>query len=158
MSLNPITAIEKLINEHGSAAILRDRLLLASEQFSALECKTTELTLKTGQLEAENKTLRAQLQQRAAQIHALEVAAEQKRTGNRTEIEQHILTLLASSDGPVVQRVAQQLGIGVQVAMFHLSELSTAELIYPQNYINRESEWHLANEGRRYLIQRGLIQ
>jgi hypothetical protein len=35
--MNPIGYIEKLINEHGSAAILGQQLAFAKDQFSALE-------------------------------------------------------------------------------------------------------------------------
>jgi protein-arginine kinase activator protein McsA len=47
MSLNPITALseqlQKLINEHGSAAILRDHLALFKDQVLLLEKENTRL-------------------------------------------------------------------------------------------------------------------
>ncbi|ASU24070.1 hypothetical protein CCZ37_16145 [Vibrio qinghaiensis] len=45
------SGLEKLINEHGSSVILKERLSQASEQFSILEAKVVAL-------EAENATLR----------------------------------------------------------------------------------------------------
>ena len=57
MSLNPFTAIEKLITEHGSAAILRERLALASDQYAALERRISELTNALETLRAENEGL-----------------------------------------------------------------------------------------------------
>jgi len=71
MTLNPIAAIEKLINEHGSAAILRERLSLASDQYSALEGKVTELQTKTEQLEAQNEELRCRVEQNVAENQRL---------------------------------------------------------------------------------------
>lgn len=46
-----LEGIEKLINEHGSSAILRERLLLASEQFAALERQVADLLTKVQTLE-----------------------------------------------------------------------------------------------------------
>ena len=47
MNLNPITALseqlEKLINEHGSAAILRDHLAMFKDQVMILEKKAAML-------------------------------------------------------------------------------------------------------------------
>lgn len=58
---------EKLINEHGSAVILRERLLLLKDQCAALEnelivCRNeiTSLTEKTKKLESENQNLKLQ--------------------------------------------------------------------------------------------------
>jgi len=51
--------------------VLRERLAFADQQFAALERKATELTLKVSELETENKDLRFEIQQRAAQIHKL---------------------------------------------------------------------------------------
>jgi len=66
--MNPLTAIEKWISEHGSAASLRDHLALVKEQMAAVEkqkvaCETakSELESKVNHLEAENKNLRAKI-------------------------------------------------------------------------------------------------
>jgi hypothetical protein len=73
--------IEKLINEHGSAQILGERLLLASDQNAAQERRISELERQLKESEAERTALRNQLQrsqsehQQAAQhiqsIHSL---------------------------------------------------------------------------------------
>lgn len=43
MSMNIFDTIEKLITEHGSAAILRERLDFAKQQFAQLEAEVVEL-------------------------------------------------------------------------------------------------------------------
>jgi predicted nuclease with TOPRIM domain len=60
--------IEKWISEHGSAAILKERLLLASDKYAALEEKLSdlrsqheELRLKNANLADENRRLRGEL-------------------------------------------------------------------------------------------------
>jgi hypothetical protein len=45
--------IEKLINEHGSSAILSQQLSLARDEFSQLERKKSELQIQVGHLEAQ---------------------------------------------------------------------------------------------------------
>jgi hypothetical protein len=45
-------SIEKLITEHGSAAIISQQLSFAKEQFVALERKVSELQLENGKLHA----------------------------------------------------------------------------------------------------------
>lgn len=39
-----LDGLEKLINEHGSAAILKERIDLANDKYAALETKLHELT------------------------------------------------------------------------------------------------------------------
>jgi hypothetical protein len=50
--MNPIDLIEKAINEHGSAEILKERLALAKDEFVALDRKASELERAIGKLEA----------------------------------------------------------------------------------------------------------
>jgi TolA-binding protein len=54
--------IEKLINEHGSAKILGERLLLAKDQIEAKEKRISELNAQFKQAQSEIATLRLQLQ------------------------------------------------------------------------------------------------
>jgi hypothetical protein len=51
--MNPFPFIEKLINEHGSAAILGQQLALAKDEFSALERQVGEFQAKIAKLEAQ---------------------------------------------------------------------------------------------------------
>jgi hypothetical protein len=54
--------IEKIINEHGSAKILGERLLLAKDQNSAQEKRISELETQLKEAEAEKTTFCSQLQ------------------------------------------------------------------------------------------------
>jgi hypothetical protein len=58
--------LEKLINEHGSAAILKERIALANDKYAALE-------EKIGALRAENDILRSENGKLVAQVHELEL-------------------------------------------------------------------------------------
>lgn len=72
MSLNPITAlldsIEKLFNEHASAAaraeqniVLKERLAFLQERFDAMERDNTELREENKRLKNENTVLKTEL-------------------------------------------------------------------------------------------------
>ena len=63
--MNPLSALieplERLITEHGSAAILREHLALLKTQASILETKITELNSENQNLKAEVKDLRQKI-------------------------------------------------------------------------------------------------
>ncbi len=86
-------SIEKLITEHGSAAILSQQLAFARDQFDALERKVSELQIQIGRTEAllerersDHKQEREELQRLEAE-HAEEVRIHRSiefRRGKRT--------------------------------------------------------------------------
>lgn len=82
--------LEKLINEHGSSTILKERLGLVQAQYAALERRCADL-------ETENATLQAKLGQYEAQAQVTQTVAGRvvfcshcgssnlKRTGSRPD-------------------------------------------------------------------------
>ena len=60
-----LDGIEKLINEHGSSVILKERIALANDQYSSLESKLNDL-------QSENEHLRIDLEKAKIQIHQLQ--------------------------------------------------------------------------------------
>ena len=67
-----LDGLEKLINEHGSSTILKERLSLAKEQYSALKSENTILKTENRILKTENQTLRLDHQQTVQKIRQLE--------------------------------------------------------------------------------------
>ena len=64
--MNPFKEIERLITEHGSAAILRERLALAADKYAALEEENQQLAAardglvnRLTRVESENNALKA---------------------------------------------------------------------------------------------------
>jgi len=55
--------IQKLINEHGSSSILRDRLSLIKDQLAALQEERAELARQVAALQAENRQLRTEIEE-----------------------------------------------------------------------------------------------
>ena len=64
--------LEKLINEHGSATILKERIELVNDKYSLLEDKNSSLQAKVKELESQNKTLNLNLEKAKLQIRNLE--------------------------------------------------------------------------------------
>ncbi len=58
MAVNPLTMIDNLIREHGSASILKDHLALLREQITALQVKLSDSQERVIELQDENKELR----------------------------------------------------------------------------------------------------
>jgi len=64
-------SIEKLITEHGSAAILSQQLSFAKDQFSDLERKVSDLQIQVGRLEAQLERERADHKQAREDLQRL---------------------------------------------------------------------------------------
>jgi hypothetical protein len=64
--------IEKLINEHGSATILKERIGLAQDQYSALEKELAASKAREKEFETENLRLKLDNEQMKTQIRNLE--------------------------------------------------------------------------------------
>ena len=164
IDLSSLNLIEKFIVEHGSAAVMGIHINLLREQLSAFERETANLKAEVTQLKDANKALTAQLQQRAAETHRLQVAAEQQRTARRTETDEKILLTLTGRQKRTASEIAGMLGIGHDRAEVYLSELRKADLVCVQAYAqyagepHQESDWSLSNEGRKYLADWQLVK
>lgn len=67
-----LDGIEKLINEHGSAAILRERILLLNEQHAAVEKKAIQLERQVADLLREKEGLEFNQEQLQQQVRTFE--------------------------------------------------------------------------------------
>ena len=146
--------IEKLITEHGSAAILRERLGLAADKYAVIEKRVNEL-------ESENQGLRLQLEKSTKENEALKdrVHSLTSQDGLKDE-EEKILLCLAAADGWLPSRIiAQHLSINKTKVDFYLGQFERREWVSGSHFwTGQESECHIADEGRAYLIQTGKVQ
>ena len=102
---------------------------------------------------------------RLTQKHAAEIAKFKQRDekaiwhgSDRPPIETRILSLIAANSALETDQIAALTGQGREAAKFHLDELFRANLIEWSTGQDFETFWHLKHEGRRYLIQRGLLK
>lgn len=84
-----LDGFEKLINEHGSATILKERIALANDKYSLLENKNkileetnTLLEKKIKTLEMENQTFHLNVQQGKQRISQLETQLDKIHSSN----------------------------------------------------------------------------
>ena len=78
--------------------------------------------------------------------------------GDRPEIEARILAFVNQALGPSTEGVAAAMGISAPAAAVHLRGLSEANRIWGQPAHGNEMAWHISNEGRRYLAEKGWQQ
>lgn len=63
-----LDGLEKVINEHGSAMILKERIALANDKYAALEAKNEALQSENDTLRNDNITLKAKVQNLEEQL------------------------------------------------------------------------------------------
>ena len=130
MAIPLFNEIEKLINEHGSAVILKERLALAADQYAALERKIIEIEARAKQSESENKSLRLNLDKAEEKIRNLEKELVTSHGHPQLEeIKIKILLLISEYEEAYTQQIASKLGIGLQTALFHLEELQENKMV-----------------------------
>ena len=152
-----LDGFEKLITEHGSAVILKERIALANDKYAALEQKLADSELRAKNLESDNQALRSDLQEAKVEIQNLKKLSEKSHSDRLDETKEKILALLAAQDS-FENNIVQALGISAQVAKFHLQDLSEMQFIYKSlSMTGQQSPWQLAQEGRRYLAKHGLL-
>src|SRR4051794_37269277 len=106
-----LDGLEKLINEHGSAAILKERIALANDKYAALESKLSDAELKVKQLESEKQSLELDSYKLKEKLRDLEQLEESQ--GSRLEeIREKILTTLSARHESTAPHIASLLGIG----------------------------------------------
>jgi hypothetical protein len=148
-----LDGIEKLINEHGSAVILRERIALAEDKYSALEKKAIDLEAENQRLKLNNYELKEELgnlKDELAKFHGESLDS----------VKESILLFLSKQHEDTdifAEHVAGNIQIGAVVARHHLDELKDKKFVSVGYMTNSPPHWHLAKEGRRYLFEHKLI-
>jgi len=158
--------IEKLITEHGSAAILKERIALVQDQYAALEKKLADSEFRAKELESEKMRFELENYKLKEKMKVLEqqLAAAQD-PSTLEELREKILILISQHENITDAQVARVVGIGEQLATFHLKELQKADLvdccyIMGSDWTGEKgrSEWYVKQPGRSYLVSHGLLQ
>jgi hypothetical protein len=112
--------IEKLITEHGSAAILREHLALLRTEFGLLETKNKNLVAETAEHKTENGLLRTKVQQLEQKNRELEHKLDGARRPHSDAVCDHC-------GSPSLTRTGSRLNatfadLGVKDALFRCDE------------------------------------
>ncbi|MBI5920806.1 MAG: hypothetical protein HY847_04050 [Betaproteobacteria bacterium] len=151
-----LDGFEKLINEHGSAAILKERIALANDKYAALEQKLSASELRIKELESENHGLRTNLEKAEIEIQQLKELSENAHGQRLPEIREKLLVLLATSV-QYAPTVAAEFEVHEQVVLHHFEELEKLSMAEGWRVSGYDTEWHLQPEGRSYLVRHGLL-
>lgn len=166
--MNPITLIEKLINEHGSSTILKERLELLKDQISALGKDNGGLKSENAALKDKAKHLESELNDATDEIQRLNkiINAFQKNQGIKKydEITEKVLKVFFQFELSIYDCV-RALSLDVSTIRYHFDLVSEANLIV-QTGTGFESSWtgesnpemyDLTASGRKYIVENKLI-
>ena len=159
-----LDGFEKLINEHGSAVILKERIALANDKYAALEQKLSASDAANKQLRSENQSLRIDLEKATIEIQNLKNISD-KNHGNRLEqVREQILFAVANNPDASDQQLARITGVGELIAKFHLAELKASKMVSIQIIAGSDwagtsgsTTWSIKQPGLSYLVAHGLI-
>lgn len=159
MGIPIFSEIERLINEHGSAAIMKERLELAKEQYAALEKKLADAEARATKAEADSQRFELESLRLTSKVRELEDQLTTGKSERVGELREAILVLLSNRGELDTDRIAHELGIREQLAVYHLTEMQSAEQISMRQPIRQGGTlWSLAQAGRAYMVQHGLLQ
>lgn len=156
MALPLLGEIEKLINEHGSAAILKERIELLKEQYAALEKRLADADQQRNEALTVNLSLKA----RVAELESLIKPAGPAKTTDRIDpIREQLLQELAqTSEYLSSDHLANACGISIQLALYHLEDLEESDYVHGSySALGDPPEWKLIQFGRSYLVAHGLL-
>ena len=157
-----LDGFEKLITEHGSAAILKERIALANDKYATLEQKLAASELRSNNFEADNQRLKIDLEKAKVEIQNLKKLTEQPHGSRLEEVKEKVLCLISQRENTSIQAIIQHLAVSEQLALFHLGDLQTAKLIRNSTRLTvmglpPPTTYALTQEGRRYLVTHGLL-
>jgi hypothetical protein len=167
--MNPITALaeqfEKLINEHGSAAILRDHLALIKDKSAIFEGEKIKLESENSSLQTKIQALEEKNQQLAVLNEDLKNKINAYENPIHSELPSderiNILKFLSEHSNQSVPQISQAVTVGEEVANFHLTEMKKINFVRSGVARARNGRattgWSLDQEGRRLLIENKII-
>jgi Fic family protein len=158
--------IEKLITEHGSAAILKERIALVQDQYAALEKKLADSELRAKEFESEKLRFELENFKMKEKIKGLEEQLSKIRdTNSLEEVRERILLLVSQHENITSAQAAGAVGVGEQLATFHLTELEKMKFIQSSHIAGSDwareksrTEWYVMQPGRSYLVNHSLIK
>jgi|GEM_PF-2302466 len=165
-----LDGLERLITEHGSAAILRERIQLLNDRHAAVE-------RERDQLRAEVSALKSQLQAAQAQIDQVRRLKEQPDQqddaqapktlddGHLTEAQLRVLVAIAERPHIETDDLAKVVGVSVARATLDAERLLAANLVAAERFdgaasfdIHPTTGWSPTTAGLQALDDRGLLR
>lgn len=148
---------EKIINEHGSSVILKERIELINDKYEALEAKLENSLKENELLRKENDLLSTQLKE-----YQLNSEAQKAKSDSLPETQQSILKILFSNnDGVDENSLARQINLDMGSLGYHTDELLEKGLIEEPgmnmgNSFTGEPGYlthYISKDGRKYVVE-----
>lgn len=148
---------EKLINEHGSSTILKERIKLINDKYEVLQTKLQSVEKENELLKKENVLLSNQLNEYKEQSVAIESQKE-----SILEPQKEILKILFSNARGVDERVlARQLNLDIGTLNYHTDALLEKKLILHPGYTMANAftgesgscTHYISKDGRKYVVE-----
>lgn len=151
--------IERLINEHGSANILRERLALAADKYDVLEEKVASLGEENAKLRSENQRLQLDKNKLREEIEGLRQQLGNDRRAGLTPDEEAIIKLLANRAHSLTsQQIASHMEIHRTKAEHFLHKLYDNNYVgMAGNYSTGQTTYFLYPKGKEYAVEHGYV-
>jgi chaperonin cofactor prefoldin len=155
-----LNMIEKLINEHGSSTILKERILLISDKYDALDEKLKMSEQKVEFLDRENSFLKNKIESLESEINA--TLQNSSGTSKLDDVKNNILKMLFSaSDGISKEDMANKLSLEIGVVNYHFDELNDMNFLdFPRLVMgsaltgSKGGQFQkISQEGRKYVVE-----
>lgn len=156
--------IEKLITEHGSAAILREKVGLLEAQREAavreqnkLSKEVSSLNQKVEIIKEEKTKLLSELDEARRELLILKTSKNVKHELDETS-EKMLILIANRSEGTIDNEMIQHLGFQQAKGKYHLDQLRKRGFVHSgSGIIGRGSLYYATTEGREYLANNGLL-
>jgi predicted transcriptional regulator len=140
-----------LIGDLASGKIKDQRLALLADELTASDRKLADATAKLSVLEAGNKNLEEHVKQLEATIHHFGLQLKTEVDGRKYVSDEaaKMLELLFDSESRMtINRLAEAMGITVNVAKFHFDSLVAERLV---EQAGSEPQWYRVGEKQTFL-------
>jgi len=167
-----LDSLEKLITEHGSATILKERIQLLNDRHADLQRKCDAAEKERDSLRADNASLRSEKQAMQAQIdeiRRLQDDADRQRQKDCAGPDrlpadrESVLRAICFHPDRETAQVAGITGLSGQMAQWHIDALEKSRLIHVSYTVS--TPWDkggrfltVTEDGRDYLARNGLLQ
>jgi len=148
--------LEKLINEHGSATILKERLGLKDDQIESIQNEYSSLTQENERLTLENRNLKTSLHNSEAEVsRLLQLVNSDSSSGIKlSENELKLLRFLFDQNSAFyVDHLSQVITADHSTTKYHLNNLLDAGMLGISKWIDTPDSYSISDEGIKYIVE-----
>lgn len=165
-----LDGLERLITEHGSAAILKERIALLNDRHAAVERDRDQLRTQVAALEAQLQAAQTQIDevrrlQEDANQRDQKSALEAAEDGHVPDALLRLLGLIAERPNGSTEELAQAAGISLARATLQAETLLAKGLVAAERFdgmpsmgVNATTGWTANVAGLAALDERGLLK